>query len=78
MELSDTLAALAESLVAPADIGVTITEAELSIPLEVRPAMQDGRMVFLAQPAHSRWRSGFTTTAHLTHVRISLEDTDGG
>jgi hypothetical protein len=77
MQLSDTLDALAESVIPADGAGLTVTEVELRVPLEVRPALEDGRLIFLAQPPHSRWLSGFLPHTHMSRLLISVEVRDG-
>ena len=75
--LSDTLIELARAIVAPPGVGLVVTEAELSVPLEVRlERSRDGLQVF-AQPAHSRWKSGFLPPTHMSGMTFVLESGDG-
>ena len=77
-ELSETLASLARSMMPPAGTGLVVTEAELRVPLEIRTAVRKGQLVILAQPPHTRWKSGFLPATHISQVRISAEPEDGG
>ena len=72
-ELSETLAGLVGSIVPPSDTGLVVTEAEFRVPLEVRTAIREGRLLILAQPPHTRWKSGFLPATHISQVRISAE-----
>lgn len=70
--LADTLLQLVESMMAPPDTGITVTEAYLEIPLEVQSALQNGKMVFFATPPHSRWKSGVLPEVHMSTMLIEL------
>jgi hypothetical protein len=72
-ELSETLAGLAGSIVPPSGTGLVVTEAEFRVPLEIRTAIREGRLVILAQPPHTRWKSGFLPATHMSQVRIGAE-----
>jgi hypothetical protein len=76
-ELGDTLLELASGMVVPVADGVVVTEAELAIPLEVQLGRHDGQLTLFAQPAHSRWRSGFLPPTHMTWLRLGLGSGDG-
>jgi hypothetical protein len=75
-ELTDTLTALACHVTPAGGDGLLVTEAELLIPLEVRTAVRGGRLVILAQPPHTRWKSGFLPSTHVARMRIGLETGD--
>jgi hypothetical protein len=77
-ELSETLASMAGSIVPPAGSGLVVTEAEFQLPLEIRTAVREGQLLILAQPPHTRWKSGFLPATHMSQVRISAEPDDGG
>ena len=80
MELADTLAAVAESVgIMPVEgSGLTVTEAEVALPLEVRAVIRGNQLVFFAQPPHSRWRSGFLPPTHISRLRIVAEGMSAG
>jgi len=72
-ELSETLVGLAGSVAPPPGTGLVVTEAEFRMPLEIRTTIREGRLLILAQPPHSRWKSGFLPATHMSQVRISAE-----
>jgi len=70
--LADTLLQLVDSMMAPPDTGMTVTEAFLEIPLEVQGAVQNGKLVFFGTPPHSRWKTGVLPEVHMSRMRIEL------
>jgi hypothetical protein len=74
MPLAQTLEALVDSVAPELTMAnLMVTEAELRVPLEIRPAVENGRLVFLAQPPHTRWRSGFLPSTHMSRLVIRSE-----
>jgi hypothetical protein len=73
-ELADVLLALVESVQAPRDVGLVVTEADLDIPLEVASAMRDGTLVFYGSAPHTRWKSGILPPVHLGRLHVELFD----
>jgi len=73
-ELSDTLIAVVEALTPPAASGVHITEAEIDLPLEISGAEYQGKLIFLASPPHTIWKSGVLPHIHRSTLRIELEE----
>lgn len=73
-ELADTLIALVDALTPPPESGVYITEAELDIPLEVSGAEHRGKLIFLASPPHTVWKSGVLPRIHKSTLRIEVEE----
>jgi hypothetical protein len=73
-ELSETLAAVVESLAPPEGAGLVLTDAELDVPLEVASAMREGELVFYGCVPHTRWRSGVLPPVHSSHLRVALVD----
>ncbi|HEX9538234.1 MAG TPA: hypothetical protein VGA04_08695 [Streptosporangiaceae bacterium] len=76
--LADTLIELVQSIVPPAGAGLVVTEAELKVPLEVHIASSRQGLVVLAQPPHSRWKSGFLPPTHMSRISIAVENGDAG
>ena len=68
--LSDTLLALVESLEPEPGSGLCLTGAELSLPMEVSMAVEEGRPVFFAMPPHTRWKSGVLPPVHMARLRL--------
>ena len=78
-ELADTLIELVRAVTPPPDTGLVVTEALLDVPLEVQPVTDRGRLVFLGDVPHSRWKSGFLPQTHLTRITVTLvEEPNGG
>lgn len=73
-QLSDTLIALFARLDAPEGSGLVVTELAVDMPLEVRAAVHGERLVFLAQPPHSRWQAGFLPPVQRMSARLALEE----
>ncbi|HET9653146.1 MAG TPA: hypothetical protein VFP36_13185 [Usitatibacter sp.] len=73
-QLADTVLALFERLDAPAGSGLVVTELAVDMPLEVRAAVHHDRLVFLAQPPHSRWQAGFLPPVQRMSLRLELEE----
>jgi len=76
--LADTLVQLVQSIVPPEGTGLVVTEAELDVPLEVNVGAGSQGLVVLAQPPHSRWKSGFLLPTHMSRISIVVENGDGG
>jgi hypothetical protein len=72
-ELADVLIGLVESVQAPPDSGLVVTEAEMDVPLEVNSAWRNGELIFFGAPPHSRWKSGVLPAIHLSRLRVELE-----
>ena len=72
-ELSETLAGLAGSIMPPPGMGLIVTDAEFQVPLEIRTVVRGGRLIILAQPPHTRWKSGFLPATHMSQVRVGAE-----
>jgi hypothetical protein len=77
-ELSETLASLAGSIMPAPGTGLVVTEAEIQVPLEIRTAVRQGKLLIFAQPPHTRWKSGFLPATHMSQVRIGAEPDHGG
>jgi hypothetical protein len=73
-ELHATLTELVRSVAAPEGVGLTVTEAEIEIPLEVQMVVENGKMLFVGAVPHSRFKSGFMPTVHRCVVRVELEE----
>ncbi len=73
-ELAEVLLALVESVQAPAETGLVVTEADLDIPLEVTSAMRNGELVFFGSAPHTRWKSGMLPPVHLGRLHVELLD----
>jgi len=71
-QLADTVLALFERVDAPPGSGLVITELAVEIPLEIRAAVRDDRLLFLAQPPHSRWEAGFLPPVQRMRLRLTL------
>jgi hypothetical protein len=76
-ELGDSLFDLVSGIVEPVADGVVVTEADLSVPLEIQLGRRADRLVLFAQPPHSRWRSGFLPATHMSRLTITLRSGDG-
>jgi hypothetical protein len=76
-ELGDTLIELTAAVAPDDSTGLIVTGAELTVPLEVRLARTDGRLVLLAQPPFTRWRSGFLPTTHQASFSVGPRSGDG-
>ena len=71
-ELGDTLIALVESVEAPPDSGLVVTNLEMEIPLEVFSGMEKGRLVFYGSPPHTLWKTGVMPAVHKGFLRVTL------
>ena len=70
--LAETLAALVESLEAPAGSGLVVEHASLEVPLEAQMATtRDVQPVFCASVPQSRWVTGFMPPVHLVHLDVA-------
>jgi len=74
-ELADTLIAVVEALSPPPGSAVHITEAEIDLPLEISGAEHHGKLIFLATPPHTQWKSGVLPQVHMSKLRIEAEET---
>jgi hypothetical protein len=71
--LSETLEDLIGAVAAPDDVGLSLTEAEFDLPVEVRMATgPDGALILLAEPSSVRWRSGFEAVVHRLRLVASM------
>jgi hypothetical protein len=71
-ELSDTLLALAESVIPQPGIPLIVSNATVELPLEISSANDDGRLLFFARPPHTRWKTGFLPKTHLSRLRVGV------
>lgn len=78
IELSDTLAALVESVQSPPGSGLVVTEAEIDIPLEVQGGVRGGELILFGGPPHTRWKSGVLPQVHMGHIRVALVEDEAG
>lgn len=76
-ELGDSLFELVSGIVEPVAEGMVVTEADLSVPLEVQLGRRGDRLVLFAQPPYTRWRSGFVPATHMSRLSIGLRSEDG-
>ena len=76
-ELGDTLLELVSSVVLDGPGDLVVTDAELSVPLEIQLGRRQGRLVLFAQPPHSRWRSGFLPATHMSRLTVGPRSGDG-
>lgn len=72
--LADTLEDLIGAVSASAEAGLSLTEAEFDLPVEVRLAIGPDGPVLLAEPSAVRWRTGFEPVVH----RLRLVACTGG
>ena len=75
-ELGDTLIALVESVQAPPESGLVVTNVELEIPLEVFSGTTNGRLVFYGSPPHTLWKTGVLPVVHKGLLHVTLEEDD--
>ncbi|HEX3455578.1 MAG TPA: hypothetical protein VHS03_13200 [Gaiellaceae bacterium] len=68
--LSETLAALVESIEPPDGSGLRIESATLDVPLEIGVASSRHGPVFLAGLPFTRWQSGVLPVVHTAHLEI--------
>jgi hypothetical protein len=73
-QLADTLLGLFERLDAPAGSGLVVTHLDVDMPLEIAAAEHHGRLVFLAQPPHSRWNAGFLPPVQRMRLRLAVDE----
>ncbi len=74
-ELHRTLVAAVEAVSPPAGAGLTITEVDLDLPLElVAGTTRDGRLLIGGTAPHSRWTAGVLPEVHMSHLRIELAE----
>jgi len=73
-ELHATLTELVQSVKSPEGVGLTVTEAEIELPLEVQMVIENGKMKFFGGVPHSRFKSGFMPSVHRCVVRVELEE----
>ena len=74
--LGDTLIEMSGALWAPA--GITITEIDIEMPLEISSAVVGGRLTILGNPPHSRWESGFLPAVHKSRFHFWLLEGEEG
>ena len=74
IELAEMLVALVESVQAPLQTGLVVTEAELDVPLEVTGGVRKGELVIFGTVPHSRWKAGVLPPVHLGRLRVELMD----
>jgi len=74
IELAETLVALIESVQAPPETGLLVTEAELDVPLEVTGGERKGELIIFGSAPHSRWIAGVLPPAHRGRLRVELVD----
>jgi hypothetical protein len=74
IELAEMLLALIESVQAPPDSGLLVTEAELDVPLEVTGGESKGELIIFGTVPHSRWKAGVLPTVHMGRLRVELQD----
>jgi hypothetical protein len=74
IELAEMLVALIESVQAPPETGLVVTEAELDVPLEVTGGERRGELIIFGTVPHSRWRAGVLPPVHLGRLRVELVD----
>jgi hypothetical protein len=72
--LCDTLLDLVGATAGASSAGITVTEADIVIPLELTAATHRGELTILATPPHSRWKAGFLPLTHPTRLSIRLMD----
>lgn len=70
--LGDTLIEMSGALWAPP--GLTITEIDIEMPLEISSAVAGGRLTILGNPPHSRWEAGFLPPVHKSRFHFVLLD----
>lgn len=71
--LAETLLALVASVERTQRPGLVVTSAVIDVPLEGSVVASRRGPVFLAAPAHSRWKSGFLPPVHVAHIEIASE-----
>jgi hypothetical protein len=69
--MAQTLVALVTSVEQAERPGLTITAATLDVPLEGEVVKAPSGPLFLAGPAHSRWRSGWLPTVSMAHLELA-------
>jgi len=72
--LADTLLQLVAGIERAPAAGLVVTQLDVELPLEVSAAALGGELVFLAEPPHSRWQTGFLPPVHRTRMRWTLEE----
>jgi hypothetical protein len=70
--LADTLIELVRAVTPPPGTGLTVTEAEIDIPLEIKAVTQGSEIVLYGTPPHTRWKSGVMPAVHLGHLKVEL------
>ena len=70
-ELSETLLALVQGILAAPESGLVVEHAELEVPLEVVGGVEEGRLVIRASPPFTRWKSGVLPPVHLSRLRFA-------
>jgi hypothetical protein len=74
-ELAETLSGLLDWVPDPASAGLLVTGVEIDFPLEIAPAVRQGRLVFHASAPHSRWKAGVLPDVHLARLVVELVET---
>src|SRR5262245_66497025 len=74
IELAEMLVALIESVQAPPETGLLVTEAELDVPLEVTGGERRGELIIFGSVPHARWRAGDLPPAHMGRLRVEVVD----
>lgn len=77
-ELAETLIALTSSVDQAHAAGLTVTELDIELPLEVTAVMRDGKAAFLASAPHSRWKAGVLPAVHYARLRVGVEEAPAG
>jgi hypothetical protein len=72
IELAEMLTALIESVQAPPEASLVVTEAEMDVPLEVTSGLRRGELVIFGTVPHSRWKAGVLPPVHLGRLRVEL------
>ncbi len=73
-ELADTLLSYIESVEPHADAAIQVTRASFQFPLEVSGGLKDGKLVMLANPPHTRWKSGVLPPLHQAAMSVSFDE----
>lgn len=73
-ELHRVLVAAVEAVTPAAGSGLTVTEVDLDLPLELVAGIRDGVPVIAGNVPHSRWKAGFLPQVHLARMHIVRVD----
>lgn len=74
--LGDTLLALVSAVRPPEGSGLVVTEAEMTVPLEVFSGREQGDLVFYASVPHTLWKSGVLPPVHTGVLKVVLTEDD--